>query len=109
MAEQKSPSAPSQEQKIWAAASYLWIISLVVLAARKNKEYIRFHANQGVLLFVASVIFMVIPILWFLNIIVAIGVVMGIIKALQGEKWELPAVGSWATKLGDWIVKTLKI
>ncbi|MBN1778862.1 MAG: hypothetical protein JW816_01420 [Candidatus Buchananbacteria bacterium] len=108
MAEQNQVT--KQEAKIWAAASYLWILSLVVLAARKNNEYVRFHANQGVLLFVASVIFMLIPGLgWLLNIVVAIAAITGIIKAWQGEKWALPAVGGMAKSFGDWIIKTLKI
>lgn len=101
---------PNTEQKIWAAASYLWILSLVVLAARKNNEYIRFHANQGVLLFVVSVVSMILgPIGMMINIVVAIAAIMGIIKSIQGEKWSLPAVAGMAQSLGNWIVKTLKI
>lgn len=106
MAEAKS----SNESKVWGAVAYLWILSLVALAARKNNDFIRFHANQGVLLFVLSIIFMFIPVLgWMLNILVAIAAIMGIIKALQGEKWVLPGIGGMAKSLGDWIVKTLKI
>ena len=107
MAETKKPNS---EQKLWAAAGYLWILSLVVLAARKNNEYIRFHASQGVLLFVASIVFMVTgPFAVILNLIVGVGAIVGIIKALQGEKWELPVVGGWAQKLSDWVIKTLKL
>lgn len=109
MPEEKKSQDASQEAKIWAAAGYLWVISLVVLAARKNNDYIRFHANQGTLLFALSIIFMVIPILWFLNIVVAIAAIFGILKAWQGEKWELPALAGMAKSLGDWIVKTLKL
>src|SRR3989338_1315993 len=93
----------SQEEKVWAAVSYLWILSLVVLAARKNKEFVRFHTNQGVLLFIASVIFMLIPGLgWLLNILLGIAAIVGIIKSLQGERWELPIVGGMAKGVGDW-------
>ena len=108
MAEQNQVT--KQEAKIWAAVSYLWILSLVVLAARKNNEYVRFHANQGVLLFVLSVIFMLIPGLgWLLNIVIGIIAIVGIIKAWKGEKWSLPVVGGMAKSFGDWIIKTLKI
>lgn len=107
MAETK---APNSEQKIWAAASYLWILSLVVLTARKKNDYIRFHANQGVLLFVISVASILLgPLTMIVNIIVAIAAIMGIINALKGEKWEIPVIGQFATKLGDWLVKTLKL
>lgn len=98
------------EKKVWAAAGYLWVLSLVVLAARKDNEFVRFHASQGVLLFVISVILWFIPVLgWLLNIVVAVAAIVGIVKALQGEKWELPVVGSWAKLLGNWVVKTLKL
>lgn len=98
------------EKKIWAAVGYLWILSLVALAARKDNEFVRFHASQGVLLFLFSIVFMFIPVLgWLLNIVVAIVAIVGIIKALQGEKWELPVVGGWAKGLGNWIIKTLKL
>jgi len=104
------PSINPQEKKIWAAVGYLWILSLVVLAARKENEFVRFHASQGALLFVISVVFMFIPVLgWMLNLLVGIAAIVGIIKALQGEKWELPIVGAWAKGLGDWVVKTLKL
>ncbi|OGY46710.1 MAG: hypothetical protein A2744_01450 [Candidatus Buchananbacteria bacterium RIFCSPHIGHO2_01_FULL_44_11] len=111
MTETKTVStAPSQEEKMWAAVGYLWILSLVVLASRKKNDYIRFHANQGVFLFVASIVFMLTgPFIIILNLIVGVAAVVGIIKAIQGEKWELPAVGGLAQKLGDWIIKTLKL
>ena len=109
MTETKSKQSPSEE-KIWGAVSYLWILSLVALASRKNNPYVRFHASQGALLFALSIIFMLIPgIGWLLNILIGIAAIVGIIKALQGEKWELPLVGGWAQTLGSWIIKTLKL
>jgi len=98
------------EDKIWGAISYLWILSLVALAARKNNEFVRFHANQGFLLFLASLVFIILgPLAVILNLVIAIAVIVGIIKSLQGEKWELPGVGGIAKKLGNWLLKTLKI
>lgn len=109
MAETKSQLNP-QEKKIWAAFGYLWILSLVVLAARKDNEYVRFHASQGALLFLCSLVFMLTgPLMFILNLVIGIAAIVGIIKALQGEKWELPIVGGWAKSLGDWIIKTLKL
>ncbi|OGY45246.1 MAG: hypothetical protein A3J62_03865 [Candidatus Buchananbacteria bacterium RIFCSPHIGHO2_02_FULL_38_8] len=101
---------PSSEEKVWAAVGYLWILSLVALAARKNNEYVRFHASQGALLFVFSVLFLLTgPFVVFLNFIVGVVAIVGIYKAWMGEKWELPVIGAWAKKLGDWVVKTLKL
>lgn len=99
----------TQEEKIWGALSYVWVLSLVALAARKNNEYIRFHANQGFILFLLS-LFMWFPILgWLLGIVVMIMSIIGIFKALRGEEWSLPVLADPAIKAGEWLVKTIKL
>lgn len=106
----KSSTSPSSDQKLWAVAGYLWILSLAVLAAKKDDAYVRFHASQGALLFVLWLIFLIIPVLgWFLHIVLFVVAIIGMVKAFQGERWELPVFGSYATKLGDWLIKTLKV
>lgn len=98
----------TQEEKIWGAVSYIWVVSIIALASKKNDEYIRFHASQGALLFVCS-LFSWIPVIgWLLGLAVAILAIIGIIKALQGEQWEIPVIGQTAKKFGDWIIATLK-
>lgn len=100
---------PTQEEKIWGALSYAWILSVVALAARKNNDYVRFHANQGFLLFVLSLFFWF-PILgWILAIVVTIMAIVGILKSLQGEEWPLPVLAGPAKKAGDWFIKTIKL
>jgi len=99
-----------QEKKIWAAVGYLWILSLVALAARKDNDFVRFHASQGALMFVISIPCMFIPVVgWMINLLLGIVSIIGIIKALQGEKWEIPIIGSWAKNFGDWVVATFKL
>lgn len=99
----------TQEEKIWGAVSYVWVLSLVALAARKNNPYVRFHANQGFLLFLISLVW------WFpvfgqiLAIIAVILAIIGLVKALQGEKWEIPLIGSFAKKVGGWFINTIKL
>ncbi len=100
----------TQEQKIWGAVSYLWILSLVALAARKDDEFIRFHANQGAFLFVVSLVLMFVPFIgWMINILLTLVAIVAFLNALQGQKWELPLVGKMPKQLGDWIIKTMKI
>lgn len=100
----------STEQKLWGAASYLWILSLVALAARKDDDFVRFHANQGVLIFAVSIFLMLIPMLgWILNVFLGITAIVAIIKSLQGERWELPIASDVAVKFSDWVIKTLKL
>lgn len=83
-----------------AALSYLWLLSVVMLLVKKDDAYVQFHAKQGVVLFVASMILWFIPIIgWLLNILVFVAVILGAIKAYQGEKYEMPLVGELAKKI----------
>ena len=98
------------EEKVWGAISYLWVLSLVALAARKDDDFVRFHANQGVFLFAVSLVMMLIPILgWIISLFILAFCIVGIVKALKGEKWELPLVAGMAERFGDWVVKTIKL
>lgn len=100
----------SSEDKIWGAIGYLWILSIVALAARKQNDFVRFHASQGSLLFAISIVLMLIPgIGWLINILIGITAIVGIVKALQGERWPVPLVGGMAKQFGDWIIKTAKL
>lgn len=99
---------PTQEEKIWAAVSYIWLASLIALASRKNNEYVKFHASQGAFIFVCSLFIWVPVIGWLLGLVLAVLAILGIIKSLQGEKWPMPVVAAYAQKLGNWVIKTLK-
>lgn len=100
----------SQEDRLWAAASYLWVISLLALAARKDNEFIRFHANQGALLAVIWTVTMIIPgVGWLVGFVIAVAALVGLVKALTGERWPLPLLGGVAEKFGAWIITTFKL
>jgi len=98
----------SSDQKFMAAIGYLWILSVIVLAVKKNDRYVRFHASQGALLFVVSFLWWIPVLGWLLGLAVLIASVVGIIKALQGEEWALPVGAEIAAKFGDGVIKTLK-
>ncbi|OQA36580.1 MAG: Chloroplast import component protein (Tic20) [Parcubacteria group bacterium ADurb.Bin326] len=99
----------SQDDKLWAALSYLWIVSLIVLSARKGNEYVRYHADQGALLFALSFIGLIPVIGWIVSIFVLVLMVLGLVKSLQGEKWPLPLLSDSAKSFGEWLVTTLKL
>jgi len=99
----------TQDQKVWGAISYLWVLSLVALAARKNDSYVLFHANQGVLLFVISFVGFIPVLGWLINLLVAVVAIIAIIKAYEGEKWQLPLLAGPAKQFGAWLEKTLKL
>ena len=90
----------TSDSNLMAALSYLWLLSVVMLLVKKEDAFVQFHAKQGLVLFIASVVLLVIPIIgWLLNIAVFIAVILGFIKALQGEKYEMPLVSDIAKKI----------
>ena len=99
----------SQDDKIWGLLSYFWIFSLIALASRKDNEFVRFHANQGALLFVLSLAGIIPMFGQLLMLAILIVAIIAMVKAYQGEKWELPLIAGVAKDFGDWLIKTLKL
>ena len=107
----ESTPAPAQkaggDDNLIAAVSYLWVLSIIILLVKKDSEYVRFHARQGVVLFVISVavgiigipLFFLFWLVWLIDLVILVAVVIGFIKALGGEKYKLPVVGDLAEKI----------
>ena len=71
-----------------------FIFFLPLLTDAKNSQFAMFHANQGLLLLIASIILWFIPIIgWIVNIVVLIFWIMGIVGAAQGKMKPLPLIG----------------
>lgn len=93
----------AEENKVYAVLSYIGLLFLVPLIAAKDSPYARFHANQGIVLFIACVIFAAmcgIPFIgWIIGAVGEIGsvvlMIIGIISAWRGEKKELPFIGKF--------------
>ena len=96
-----------KENKVIAALSYVSILCFVSLYLKKNSPFAQFHGRQGFTLFALGValwIFSWFPIIgwmvWMLgSLVVVVFSIMGFAKALQGQLWELPFLGSIAKKL----------
>lgn len=88
------------DENLMAALSYLWFLSVVILLLKKDSDYIKFHAKQGLVLFLASIVLWFVPVLgWMFQLVIAMGVVVGFIKALTGERFSLPLVADLAKKI----------
>lgn len=89
-----------------AILSYLGVLVLVPLLVEKQDEFVKFHARQGLVLFIAEIVTMVIgwfPIIgwifgFFLWILWAALSVIGIINVLSGKKTSLPLIGQFADR-----------
>lgn len=89
--------------RIYAVLAYIGILFLVPLLAAKESKFAQFHANQGIVLFLAGIACGVINIIPFLGqlvsiigyIAVAIFAILGIVNAATGKAKELPIIGKF--------------
>ena len=98
-------SFKSEEGRMAAILSYIPVLCFIPLLNMKDNKEARFHARQGVLLFLVeliAVIFLIDGISDFVFkaiLIVAITLsVVGIIFSLQGKSYKLPVIGDLADK-----------
>ncbi len=85
---------------VWAAMGYLWIVSLIVLLAKKDSPFAQAHARQGFVLFVVSLVLSFIPVIgWILNIVVLVLAFKAFVNAARGKFWEVPIVSEIAEKV----------
>lgn len=94
-----------QQNKVMAVLAYFGILFLVPLLAAPQSPYARFHANQGLVLFITDFILgiimgvcMLIPVAGIiisgvLGLCIFVLVILGIINAATGKAKELPLIG----------------
>ncbi len=97
--EDKKPAAKNTDSNLMAALSYIWLISVIMLVIKKDDEFVKFHAKQGLILFIISWIGVIPVIGWIIDVIVVIFIIIGFIKALTGERYKLPLIGDLAAKI----------
>jgi uncharacterized membrane protein len=99
-----------EKNKVMAVLAYIGILVLVPLLAAKDSPFARYHANQGLVLFLAEIVLgifgnilslslalsglwfllMLMPLLWLATLVLAI---IGIVNAVNGEMKPLPVIG----------------
>src|SRR5690348_5769561 len=103
---QPVPSAPQptegqemtgvERNRLSAALAYLGVLVLVpLLFLDKDDPFVKFHARQGLVLFIAEVIVMIaigwIPFIGNLvMLLLALVSIVGLIQAIQGKRWKIP-------------------
>ncbi|MDC1809374.1 zinc-ribbon domain-containing protein [Bacteroides uniformis] len=90
-----------EEGKVMSILAYLGILVLVPILAGKESKYIRFHANQGLLLCLAWVV-------W----VIADGILSAVLRAILWRGlslWELYRTTSWVLDLVYLVIGVLAI
>jgi len=96
-----------QEAQFFSAIGYLSFLCFVPLALKKGNRFAQFHGKQALVLFIMELavgILKVIPVvgeLIFTFGFVVLGILslMGIVKVLMGERWEIPVVSHIANQI----------
>ena len=101
-----------EKNKFMAILAYFGILVLIPIFVAKDSKFARFHANQGLVLFIAAVLYsvaysilsgLIVAISWrlywlvsivgLLGLIFLVWFVLGIINAAGGRAKELPFIG----------------
>lgn len=97
---------PGWASKTMACMSYLGILALVPLVLNRDDDYVRFHARQGVVIWMWEVLALyalVIPggRLFFSisSLLCFVLSVTGVAAVLLGRAWKFPLVGKWAESI----------
>ena len=99
-----NPAAGPHKNVLMAILAYLGPLVLVSYIVAKTDPFVKFHIQQGLVLFVIEVVVWLIGMflwqLWeLLNLIdlaVLVLAIIGIVYAAQGKETKLPLVGDYA-------------
>ncbi len=103
------------DNKVMAILAYLGILVLVPLFAAKESKFARYHTNQGLVLLIAGIIYLIgetivsticYAIFWQIGFVISTILalvwwgflalaIIGIIRAVKGEKKPLPLLGGF--------------
>lgn len=106
MSGQNTRTSLGLSENIEALLSYVfgWLTGAIFLVLEKENKFVRFHALQSLVtflaLFILSTIIRLIPILGLLlsPLIAIASMVLWLVllyKAYMGEKYKLPVIGTW--------------
>jgi len=96
-----------EENKILAAIGYISILCILPLVLKPKSEFCKFHGKQALILVIAAFINMVIGIIpfigWVVSFLGGLAIIilslLGLLKAYNGEYWEMPYVAEYAKKI----------
>jgi uncharacterized membrane protein len=113
-----TPSDLNEEDKVMLVFSYLWVLALVPFMVTR-REYVRWHAKQGLILcgvsclvflgviFVGAILATLTKVFAWLfafalvNLVllyIALAIVC-VIKAIRGERWAIPFLGDLVERI----------
>jgi uncharacterized membrane protein len=112
-------SLPAETERWYAAVGYLFFLCFFSMWKGKDSAFVKFHARQAFLLFISECVAFALIIvidntvgrLPFLGLLIVVAAqilvyltalflsVMGFVKALFGELWEMPFFGPYRERV----------
>jgi uncharacterized membrane protein len=98
----------AEDNKWMAALSYIGILCLIPLLAKKDSKFVQEHAKQGFVLFLVEIVFAIlsnggVSILYVLGQLgsaaACIASIIGLIHVFKGTFWEIPFLGALRKKI----------
>lgn len=102
-----SSGSEIENGKFFAAIGYVSILFLVPLVLKKDNKFAVFHGKQGLVLFILEVAASILKVIPAIGDVVAMlafvvcGILslLGIVKVLMNEYWEMPVIADIAKKV----------
>ena len=101
------PTSPGSgsNNTLMGILAYLGILVIIPLLTHKGDQFVKFHAKQGLVLFICEVVIWTIGMSFFwslfmimnlINLAVVVLSILGIVNVVNGQMKELPLIGSFA-------------
>jgi uncharacterized membrane protein len=102
-AEQKADPKDVEDNRALTYLSYLGLLFLVPLLAKKESKFAQFHAKQGLVLtvgwFIGSFLMPFLGLGFLVYLVILVLSIMGLLNVNNGSMKELPIVGDLAKKI----------
>lgn len=103
----ESVKKPNLIARFLGLISYLGILCVIPIILKSKSGFIRFHARQGLVLFIAEIIFTliwIIPLIgWLIGfigwIICFVFSLIGLTRAIAGQEWKMPVLHRFTKKI----------
>ncbi len=97
----------TSNQMLFGILAYIGILVIIPFLMAKDDTFVRFHIKQGLVLccgwlilwVVGSMLWMLLPIIWLVNLFLLVLAIIGIVNVVQHKEAPLPLVGHFADKI----------
>ena len=89
----------NEANKTMAILACIPIIGLVLLFTEKDDKFVRYNGAQAVLVSLGYVVAWFPVIGWLLGLAIAVALIIMFVKALSGQRFDIPVVSGLALKL----------